>query len=1205
MMQHSKPTSSVHHSTSPNTKLTDRAKSLIEQLEKRILVIDGAMGTAIQDLNLAANDFGGPDLEGCNEILVFTRPELVKKIHRGYLEAGCDIVETNTFGSTPLVLNEYAQGHRALEQNRIAAQLARAEADAFTTPDKPRFVAGAIGPTTKAISVTGGVTFQELIENFSIQAQGLMEGGVDYFLIETCQDTRNIKAALIAIEDLFQKTGAQIPIAISGTIEAMGTMLAGQSIEALLTSVSHINLLYLGLNCATGPEFMTDAIRSLAKLSPFRVSCVPNAGLPDENGCYLETPDMVSKVLSRFVSQGWINVLGGCCGTHTGHIRALAQLAAQHSPRKPIPSERSVLSGVDYLEITDEMRPVIVGERTNVIGSKKFKTLICEEKFEEASEIARAQIKNGAQIVDICLANPDRDEIKDMRSFMEFAVKKIRAPWMIDSTDSQVIELALTYCQGKSIINSINLEDGEERFEQVVPLAKKFGAALVVGTIDDDPQQGMGVTRQRKLEIAERSYQLLTQNYGIPAEDIYWDPLVFPCATGDAQYLGSAVETIEGIRLIKARFPTTRTVLGISNVSFGLPTAGREVLNSVFLYHCVQAGLDLAILNSEKLERYASIPEEEKKLAEDLIFKGGQPEDVAAFTAHFRERKKVEVARERLPLMERLPHYIIEGSKDGLVNDLNEVLQTLAPLEIINGPLMKGMDEVGRLFNTNQLIVAEVLQSAEAMKAAVSHLEQFMEKSEASLRGKVILATVKGDVHDIGKNLVEIILANNGFKVINLGIKVPPEQLIQAVREHQPDLVGLSGLLVKSAQQMVTTAEDLSKAGIDTPILVGGAALSSNFVDQQIARAYTTGTVAYAKDAMNGLDLAKTIVDPERFEKLKSDLAQRRTQLQNQKTQKAPAPAPVISEVRSSLIPILDSLPSPPDYERHILKNTPIQQIWNFINPLMLYGRHLGVRGSSVRLLERGVQDPSALKEISETDPKARKIWDTVQEVKEEYGETEVLRPSAIYQFFHAASQGNDLLIFDSKGTQGSKPAATFQFPRQRKIDGLCLADYTLPLEVKTPTASKDSVAFFVVTVGRGVRQLAELLKNRGDYLKSHIIQALALETAEAYAELLHSQIRKAWGYPDPTEMRMIERFQAKYLGKRYSFGYPACPRLDDQALLWQLLNPTEIGVQLTEGMMMDPEASVSALVFHHPAATYFSVGQQSGDLINEDNRTG
>jgi 5-methyltetrahydrofolate--homocysteine methyltransferase len=1159
-------------------KLPPRAQSLIEALDRRILVLDGAMGTAIQGKNLTAADFGSDDLEGCNENLIFTRPDIIEAIHLDYLRAGCDIVETNTFGATPVVLDEYKMGSKAYELNVLAAQIARRAADKMSTPEKPRFVAGSIGPTTKAISVTGGITFQELIDNFQIQAKGLMEGGSDYLLIETSQDTRNVKAAIIGCENAFEELGYKLPIAVSGTIEPMGTMLAGQSVEAFLASLSHLDLLYIGLNCATGPEFMTDHIRSLAKTSRFRIACVPNAGLPDENGCYLETPGMVAQVLERFVSSNWINVLGGCCGTHAGHIEALSKLASAKTPRKAENLSRSYLSGVDFLEITDEMRPVIVGERTNVIGSRKFKTLVVDGKFDEASDIARAQIKKGAQIVDICLANPDRDEMEDMRSFMEIALKKVRAPFMLDSTDAKVLELGLTYSQGKAIINSINLEDGEERFEQVVPLARKYGAALVVGTIDDDPVQGMGVSRQRKLEIAERSYKLLTEKYGVPEEDIYWDPLVFPCGTGDAQYVGSAVETIEGIRLIKERFPRTKTVLGISNVSFGLPNHGREVLNSVFLYLCVQAGLDLAIVNAEKLERYAGISDEEKKLSEDLLFNRGA-DPVAAFAAHFREKKPVaKTDGKKLPLLERLPRYIIEGSKDGLTPDLDEALKTLKPLEIINGPLMKGMDEVGRLFNTNQLIVAEVLQSAEAMKAAVAHLEPFMEKSESSSRGKILLATVKGDVHDIGKNLVEIILANNGFNVVNLGIKVPPEQLIAAVRSHNPDIIGLSGLLVKSAQQMVITADDFMKAGVDVPMLVGGAALTSNFVDNQISKVYG-GTVAYASDAMNGLELAKTIVDPVRFEKFKNELSDRRALAKN-KPKAVVEVVPQAPKTRSKDIPILTEVPKPTDLERHVLKNTPIEQIWNFVNPLMLYGRHLGIKGSVVRALERG-EKPE--------DSKSLVIWEAVQSLKEEYKNTDYLKPSSIHQFFKAQSEENKIHIFKNDGAK-----VTLEFPRQRKENGLCLADYVLP-------QGEDTVAFFVVSVGKGVREISEKLKNQGDYLKSHIIQALALESAEAYAELLHSQIRKAWGYADPPNMTMMERFQAKYHGKRYSFGYPACPRLDDQAILWKLLEPEEIGVELTEGFMMDPESSVSAMVFHHPDATYFSVGRGTGDGGPED----
>ncbi|MBI5299326.1 MAG: methionine synthase [Deltaproteobacteria bacterium] len=1152
-----------------------RIKNLYKALESRILVLDGATGTAIQGKNLTAEDFGGPELEGCNEYLVITRPDIICDFHENYLEAGADIIETNTFGATPLVLEEYGLGARAYEINVAAAKLAREACEKYDTADKPRFVAGSIGPTTKAISVTGGITFESLEEHFYIQSKALLEGGVDYFLIETCQDTRNIKAALLAMDRLFNEVGFKIPVAVSGTIEPMGTMLAGQSVEALFASLANRDLLYIGLNCATGPEFMTDPIRTLATLSSFCVACVPNAGLPDEYGNYLETPQMVAQVLSRFVENGWINLLGGCCGTGPDHIKALSELAKTGKPRVPKKTPRSFLSGVDYLEITDEMRPVIVGERTNVIGSKKFKTLISEEKFEEASDIGRLQIKNGAQIIDICLANPDREEMEDMRRFLEFAAKKIRAPWMIDSTDEKVIAMALTYSQGKAIVNSINLEDGEERYEKVIPLAKKFGAALVVGTIDDNPSQGMAVTRQRKLAVAERSYKLLTEKYGILPEDIYWDPLVFPCATGDRQYVGSAVETIEGIRLIKQKYPRTKTVLGISNVSFGLPPAGREVLNSVFLYDCVKAGLDLAIVNSEKLVRYASIPPEEIKLAEDLLYnRGGDP--IATFAAHFRERKSVNKAdKQKLPLMERLPRYIIEGSKDGLADDLNEILKTMKPIDIINGPLMQGMDEVGKLFNANQLIVAEVLQSAEAMKSAVACLEPFMEKSETAARGKVILATVKGDVHDIGKNLVDIILSNNGFEVVNLGIKVPPEQLITAIREHNPDIVGLSGLLVKSAQQMVVTADDFAKAGVDVPMLVGGAALSSNFVDKNISKSYSTGTVAYASDAMNGLELAKVIVDPEKFEKLKKELLAKRTKLKEEvgpsaeaKTKESPKRIFIIQPLPFSNLPI------PSDFNRHVIRNTPIEQVWKYINPLMLYGRHLGIKGGVLRKLEKGE---------GQDEPKAKEIWNAVQAVKKEYANTVVMQPSAVYQFFKASSEGNSLFVYPEK----EKPVV-FNFPRQQKGDGLCLADYTLG---KKNEEVLDSVALFVVSVGREVRELAEKLKNSGDYLRSHILQALALESAEAYAELLHAQLRKAWGFPDAVDMTMMDRFQAKYRGKRYSFGYPACPRLEDQALLWTLLKPEEIGVQLTEGFMMDPEASVSALVFHHPQATYFSVG--------------
>ncbi|MGE3975142.1 MAG: methionine synthase [Bdellovibrionales bacterium] len=1164
-----------------------RIAQLKASLKDRILVLDGAMGTAIQNRDLTASDFGGPDYEGCNENLILTRPDVISDIMKMYLEAGADILETNTFGATPLVLAEYNLSEKSYDINFECARIARELADQYSTAKKPRFVAGSMGPTTKAISVTGGVTFDELIQNYYEQAKALFEGGVDYFLLETCQDTRNIKAGLNGIQKLFDEKGQTLPIAVSGTIEPMGTMLAGQNVEALATSLEHLDLLYIGLNCATGPEFMTDHIRVLAQESGFRVACVPNAGLPDEFGKYLETPASLASVIRNFAAQGWLNIVGGCCGTTPAHIKALADMVQDFQPHEPMKVAGSTLSGLERLDITDDRRPYLVGERTNSIGSKKFKEMIAAEKWSEAAEIAKLQVKNGAHVVDLCLANPDRDEKADMKNFLEAVVKQIKAPLMIDSTDPDVFALGLTYSQGKAILNSINLEDGEERFEQVLPMAKKYGAAVVVGCIDDDPIQGMAITRQRKVEVAERSHKLLTEKYKIPEEDIYWDALVFPCGTGDAQYVGSAAETIEGIRLLKERFPKTKSVLGISNVSFGLPGHGREVLNSVFLYHCTQAGLDMAIVNTEKLVRYPQIPEEEKRLADDLIF-NRNPDAVAAFIAHFRTKKAApKVPKETIPLEQRLSNYIIEGTKDGLTDDLQEIMKKMKPLEIINGPLMKGMDEVGRLFNANQLIVAEVLQSAESMKAAVNFLEPHMEKNADSERGKLLLATVKGDVHDIGKNLVDIILSNNGFKVINLGIKVGPEALVQAAREHNPDFIGLSGLLVKSALQMVTTAKDLSSANINVPILVGGAALSRNFVDRQIAPSYS-GFVDYASDAMHGLELAKKLVDEEIFDIHHKSVQERRGLLAATQVQKTEVTAS--SEERSPEIKRVEKIPIPPDFQKHVVKNIPIEVVWRYINPLMLYVRHLGIKPKDLRTWtdegEEGLRK-------TEQGQKALKIFQAVDDVKQKY--KDILVPKAVYQYVSAKSVGNKIILHDEISL---KPRLTLEFPRQKRIGGLCLADLVEPQD----SPRMDNLAMFAVTVGDNIRGVADKLKNKGDYLHSIILQVLAIESAEALAEMLHEQIRKHWGYPDPVDLTMMGRFQAKYQGKRYSFGYPACPDLSSQKMLFDLLKPEDIGVELTDGFMMDPEASVSAIVFHHPQATYFSVGEIANNANGASN---
>ncbi|MEE2880800.1 MAG: vitamin B12 dependent-methionine synthase activation domain-containing protein, partial [Chloroflexota bacterium] len=742
---------------------------------------------------------------------------------------------------------------------------------------------------------------------------------------------------------------------------------------------------------------------------------------------------------------------------------------------------------------------------------------------------------------------------------------------------------ALKRLQGKSIINSINLEDGETRFQAVVQLARSYGAALVVGCIDDDKEQAQAVTKERKLEVALRSHKLLTEKYGVPEEDIMFDPLVFPAGTGDQNYIGSAAQTIEGVRLIKETLPRTKTILGISNVSFGLPPAGREVFNSVFLYHCVQAGLDMAIVNSELLQRYNSIPEDERELAENLIWYTGD-DPVAAFADHFRDKAPKTSSEDRLsmPLDQRLSMAIIEGSKEGLAEDLDEALQAREPLAIINGPLMDGMDEVGRQFNANQLIVAEVLQSAESMKFAVSHLEPYMDRLDAAVKGKVLLATVKGDVHDIGKNLVEIILSNNGYDVINLGIKVPPQDLIDAYREHNPDIIGLSGLLVKSAQMMVETVRDLRQAGIKPPILVGGAALSNRFTRLRIGPDYD-GLVAYAQDAMTGLALANTLRDSDEFQKLSSKIeAETDELLQAEQTRQADTEKDA-TPVAPAQIDHNFPVPPPPDLRIHTVKDYDLDKIFSFINPQMLYVRHLGYQGRFEDALENG-------------DPSAVELREAVKKVEDILLADSNITASAVFKFFPCNSEGQNLILYD---TDSESELDRFFFGRQSQRDGLSISDYSRP---KNDINGRDYVAMFATTIGPDIRGLADKWREEGRFLDSHILQALALESAEAFAEVLHQQIRQMWGFGDPSNITNSELFRAQYRGTRYSFGYPACPRLEDQEKLFKLLDVnSNIGVELTEGFMMDPEGSVTALVFHHPGSKYFNLSERDIEKLERE----
>ena len=1160
----------------------DRIRLLHEVLAERIVVFDGAMGTQLQDDCLSAADFGGPSLEGCNENLVLTRPDVVSRIHADYCRAGADIIETNTFGATDIVLAEYGLQDRVAEINSEAGRLALEAAHAYSTPDRPRFVAGAMGPSTKSITVTGGITFDKIVASYREQSLALAQN-CDLLILETCQDTRNIKAALIGIGQALREFGLRLPVIVSGTIEPTGTMLAGQMAEALVVSLEYADPLGIGLNCATGPEYMTDHIRTIHETATPFVSCYPNAGLPDEDGLYSETPERLATVLDRFARNGWLNFVGGCCGTTPDHIRMIAQMAASHAPRRHAPPRTTRYSGIDVIEASAANRPLLVGERTNVVGSRRFKRLIAEEKFEQAAEIARAQVKNGAQIVDVNLENPDRDELADIDSFYSLLIHKVKVPLMIDSTDPAAVERALSYSQGKAIVNSINFEDGEDRFEQVVPLLRKYGAAVIVGAIDEDPIQAQAITRERKLAIARRAFELLTGKWGIPAEDIVFDPLVFPCGTGDVNYIGSAVETIEALRLIEQSMPGVKTLLGVSNVSFGLPAAAREVVNAVFLYHATRAGLDLAIVNTERLRRYATLTEEERRLADALLFNSPTAEipappdyreqsdderaalnqhHIATVTEHFRgtvERRKADAAS--ITVDERLANCICEGTKEGLVEALaSKLADGVAPLDIVNGPLMDGMKEVGRLFNNNELIVAEVLQSAESMKAAVDYLEPHMEKSEDANKGTILLATVKGDVHDIGKNLVDIILSNNGYSVRNLGIKVPPEELIRASREHGPDAIGLSGLLVKSAQQMVVTANDLRAAGVRVPLLVGGAALSPNFTRKRIAPAYGELT-CYARDAMSGLALLDSVMDPGRRAALEAEHAPLAD------APRVAAKSEATSRQRSTRARHDIGPRKCPYLVRQCLDIPQLREIWRYVNPKMLFSRHLGFKGDFEAAL-------------AAHDEKALALRAAVEELQSEAESFMTIR--AVWRFLEAEGTGNSIRLYEPSG---DRLLHQFDFPRQRREDGLSLADF-----VAAPNGFRDSLALMCVTAGEGIRERAEAYKRAGEFLKSHAIQALAIESAEACAEWLHRRIREDWGFADPEGLTMADRWRSKYRGRRYSFGYAACPRLDDQFGLFEILKPEEIGVTLTEGAMMDPEASVSALVFHHPDCIYFDV---------------
>jgi 5-methyltetrahydrofolate--homocysteine methyltransferase len=1132
-------------------------------LKKRILVIDGATGTALEDLNPTADDFGGEKYFGYNETLNEYAPQMVEAVHKKYLDAGVDFIETNSFNGTPVVMAEYDLVDRCYELVKKSAEHANSAIKKYVK-DRKVYVIGSMGPGTKAISVTGGITFDEIFEAYKLYASALLDGGVDLLLLETTIDSLNLKASYQGIVAAQKELNRDVPVSISVTIEANGTMLAGQTIEALYHTLSGFDLFSIGLNCATGPEQMSDSIRTLSELSRFPVTVWPNAGLPNEHGLYEQSPDDFKRILGRYAKEGFLNIIGGCCGTTDEHIRALIEVTKGVQPRQVKEhGHYPVLTGNETTIIDNDTRPVFVGERSNCIGSRKFKRLVATEVWDEAAEIGRGQAKKGAMVIDLCTANPDRDEKDDFIGVLKPLLRRVRVPIMIDTTDTAVVEAALKTIGGKPAINSVNLEDGGERLREVALLAKQYGASLVCGLIDDDPESGMAVTVARKVEIAEKIHTILKDEFEIPDEDIIFDPLVFPCGTGDQNYLGSARETVEGVRKIKELYPNCLTVLGISNVSFGLPPVGREVINSVFMYECTVAGLDMAIVNTEKLKRYPSISEDDKKLAEAVLFESSN-ELITTFANRFRDAKpeKDEDSWAALTPDERVSLAVVEARKTGLIDNLNLLLKVNTPLEIINGPLMAGMSEVGIQFRDNRLIVAEVLESAEVMKAAVDYLKGFFtESSETSQKGKFLIATVKGDVHDIGKNLVDIILSNNNFEVFDLGIKVPPEIIIEAVKKHQPDMIGLSGLLVRSAQMMVHTAKDLTAAGIDIPLIVGGAALTKKFTLTQIAPAYN-GPVFYAKDAMNGLELVNGLVD-ESCDELIEEWRQMQVAMIDKSAKEKASKKEKIEKRPTQWIET--DVPEPPDYEEHIINFIDPDELLELINPTMLYGKHLGLKQVGKRITDGN-------------DEQLIKLQGQVSSVLKEAVKLGVIAPKGIYQWFKATPTEDSIKTVKGDLTEN------LIFARQSKGRQTSALDWIRPED-----RGGDSINLFVTTAGQGIADLSKKWKDEGRLLDSHILQALALEIAEASAEWVHVKIRKEWGFPDPDDFDTRDLFNTKYHGIRLSFGYPACPIIEEQEKLFKLLAADKIGVKLTEGFMMSPESSVSAIVFHHPEGRYYT----------------
>jgi len=1159
----------------------------LDELSRRVLLIDGAMGTSIHNCDCELErDYLGK--ENCTEILVRTRPDVIQGIHETFLEAGADAVETDTFGANKLVFEDFDLVDETYALNKEAAEIARAACDAHSTSDKPRFVLGSMGPGTRLITL-GNTTWQLMLDSYAEQVRGLIDGGTDALLIETCQDIMQVKCAVNACLKALEEKGKdpqQIPILVSVTIETTGTMLLGTEMAAAAQALRRLPIASLGLNCATGPTEMAQHITWLSRHWDRHISVVPNAGLPvlvDGKTDYPLKPVPFAEQVAGFAEKFGVSLVGGCCGTTPEHIAELANAikGIDKRERKTTDWPNGSTSLYSSVEMRQDASILLVGERTNTNGSRRFKRLLDEGDLDGIVSMGKELVRDGSHVLDVCVDFVGRDGVKDMTEVISRFAQQVAAPLMIDSTEIPVIEAGLMHAPGKCIINSMNLEEGEEKLGRICKLAMKYGAAVVAGTIDEDPKEAMAKTADRKIEIAKRIHDLAVNTYGMHASDILFDPLVLPVTTGVEADRRLALETIEGIRRISAELPECQTMIGLSNVSFGLKPAARVVLNSVFMHECRNAGLTGAIVHASKILPKNKIDDARWDAALELIYdrRDNVADPLIAFINLFPDGE-TEAADERekledLPLEERLQRHIIDGETAGLEAALDEALGTYPPIKIINDHLLSGMKTVGELFGSGEMQLPFVLQSATVMKQSVAYLEPHMDKADTQSKGKIILATVQGDVHDIGKNLVDIILSNNGFDVVNIGIKQPLVAILDALKEHDADAIGLSGLLVKSVGVMQDNLVQMSERGFDVPVILGGAALTRHYAEQTLRDIYP-GTY-YGKDAFEGLRFMDMLsenklpeIDGEIVERLtKRADAQKVVDSANAQREREPASVAVLERATRSDVRTDTAVPEAPFWGDRVVEGIDIAEVYPFINEVALF------RGQWQ--FKKGRKSDQEYAAQLEDD-----IRPLFERMKRECAQ--ILTPKVVYGFYPAQSDGEDLIVFDPQ--DHDREIERFTFPRQAKRKRLCISDYFRSVE----SGEKDVLALHCVTVGSDISVRAKELFEADAYSEYLYVHGLGVESAEALAELWHKRVRQELGIGAQDSPAVRELFTQTYRGSRYSFGYPACPEMSDQGKLFGLLRPERIGCELTENWQIDPEQSTSALVVHHPEAKYFAV---------------